>query len=333
LLAAALLAAPPVPCHGKCWKPRPGLRWNYVLRTAPDLRVRAGMYDIDGFDTARRIVRRIHGKQRRAVCYLDAGTWERWRPDAGRFPKKVLGKGNGWPGERWVDTRRLDVLGPILKRRLDRCRRKGFDGVELDNVDGFANETGFPLTAADQLRFNRWLANQAHRRHLSAGLKNDLGQVRPLLRYFDFAVNEQCFLYGECNRLRPFIRAGKAVFNVEYRRQPRFCARAKALRFSSIRKGRSLGNRVHMCAHNAIRVARHGRRKVSIHERLPRSNRWSYSSAELRLRWKGELEGETQFPIRMEQRPGTHGPLRSPPAAPVLTGFLPGSVRAPPSAV
>ncbi len=208
--------------------------------------MRAGMYDIDGFDTARRIVRRIHAKQRRAVCYLDAGTWERWRPDAGRFPKKVLGKGNGWPGERWLDIR-THALRPILRDRLGLCRRKGFDAVEFDNVDGYTTNTGFPLTAADQLRFNAWLANAAHRRGLTAGLKNDLGQVRMLVRYFDFAVNEQCFQYRECNRLRPFIRAGKAVFNVEYRRQPRFCARAKALRFSAIRKGRLLGNRVAFC--------------------------------------------------------------------------------------
>ncbi len=48
-------------------------------------------------------------------------------------------------------------------------------------------------------------------------LKNDLGQVRDLLPYFDAALNEQCFQYDECNRLRPFMSAGKAVFTVEYR--------------------------------------------------------------------------------------------------------------------
>ena len=43
-------------------------------------------------------------------------------------------------------------------------------------VDGYANDTGFPLTGADQLRFNVMLANEAHRRSLSALLKNDLAR-------------------------------------------------------------------------------------------------------------------------------------------------------------
>ena len=40
--------------------------------------------------------------------------------------------------------------------------------------------------------YNRWLADQAHRRGLSVGLKNDLGQIPELLSQFDWAINEQC---------------------------------------------------------------------------------------------------------------------------------------------
>lgn len=246
-LVAAFALAAPVHCHGRCWHPPVGLSWNYVLSRRPDLRIRAGMYDVDLFDTRRRTVRRIHAKGRRVVCYLDAGTWERWRPDARRFPREVLGKGNGWPGERWLDVRRLDVLRPLMRRRLDLCRQKGSDGVEFDNVDGYANPTGFPLTAGEQLRYDSWLANAAHARGLTAALKNDLGQVRRLRRYFDYAVNEQCFQFRECGKLEPFGRAGKAVFEVEYRRVPAFCTRARRLGLSAIRKGRSLGNAVRAC--------------------------------------------------------------------------------------
>ena len=61
----------------------------------------------------------------------------------------MLGKElDGWPGERWLDVRRWDVLEPILAARFDVCRQKGFDAVEPDNVDGYANESGFPLTAS-----------------------------------------------------------------------------------------------------------------------------------------------------------------------------------------
>ncbi len=73
------------------------------------------------------------------------------------------------------------------------------------------------------------------------GLKNDLGQVRALLRYVGFEVNEQCFQYGECGRLRPFIAYGKPVFGAEYELPlSRFCTKSKRLGFSTIRKRYSL---------------------------------------------------------------------------------------------
>jgi hypothetical protein len=114
-------------------------------------------------------------------------------------------------------------------------------GSEPDLVEGYAERTGFPLTAADQLRYNRHIADLAHRRGMSVGLKNDLGQIRSLVGSFDFAVNEECAEFDECGELLPFIRSGKAVFHVEYRLpNARFCKRTKALGFSSMRKRRSL---------------------------------------------------------------------------------------------
>ena len=69
---------------------------------------------------------------------------------------------NGWPGERWLDVRHIDVLGPIIEARLDLCRAKGFDSADADNMDGYTNTTGFPLTADDQLAFNVFAANAAN---------------------------------------------------------------------------------------------------------------------------------------------------------------------------
>jgi hypothetical protein len=171
----------------------------------------------------------------RAVCYFSAGSYENWREDRGRFPERVLGDPlEGWPGERWLDVRERDTLLPIMRRRMKRCAHKGFDAVDPDNVDGYQNRAGFPLGGRDQLRYNRALAREAHDLGLAIGLKNDLGQVPKLAGDYDFAVNEQCFEYRECARLRPFIRAGKAVFNVEYGRLR--CDRSHGLKFSSIRK-------------------------------------------------------------------------------------------------
>lgn len=225
------------------WRPGPHTTWQWQLSTPVDRSVRAQMFDIDLFDNSRGVVRALRARGRRVVCYLSAGSFERWRPDAASFPASVLGKPlDGWPGERWLDVRRVDVLGPILERRLDLCRAKGFDGVEPDNVDAYANDSGFPLTGADQLAFNRFLARAAHARGLSVGLKNDVDQARALAPQFDWALTEQCFQYRECGRLSPFVRAGKAVFSVEYALpRGRFCAEARRRGFMAMRKRLSLG--------------------------------------------------------------------------------------------
>ena len=103
-----------------------------------------------------------------------------------------------------------------MEARLDLAAEKGCDGVEPDNVDGYANDSGFPLSGNDQLAYNRFLASAAHERGLLIGLKNDLDQISELVAEFDFAVNEECYEYDECERLTPFIEAGKPVLHAEY---------------------------------------------------------------------------------------------------------------------
>jgi hypothetical protein len=63
--------------------------------------------------------------------------------------------------------------------------------------------------------------------------------VPALVRDFDWALNEQCFEYDECERLAPFVRAGKAVFVAEYESSD-FCPRAQSLGFMAMLKRVSL---------------------------------------------------------------------------------------------
>jgi signal transduction histidine kinase len=234
----------------RIWVPAPHSTWQWQLTTPVDMSVRAKVYDIDLFDNPASVVATLHRKGRRVICYLDAGTYENFRPDATQFPKSVLGNTNGWPGERWLDIRRLSVLAPIMRARFELCKHKGFDAVEADNVDGYANGSGFPLTASDQLRYNKWLAHTAHSLGLSIALKNDVGQVAQLEPYFDFELDEQCFQYSECSQLHPFIAAHKAVFEVEYNLAPsHFCAGANADGFMAMRKDLNLGAKRAACWH------------------------------------------------------------------------------------
>jgi hypothetical protein len=221
------------------WQPALNTSWQWQLSDAPiDQSFEVEMYDIDLFENDASVVAALHASGHRVICYLNAGGWEDWRPDADLFPEGVIGKNlDGWPGEKWLDIRQMDLLAPILEARLEMCKEKGFDGVEPDNVDGYLNDTGFPLNYNDQLRFNFWLSAEAHERGLSIGLKNDLEQIPDLVEHFDWALNEECFAYDECELLMPFTEAGKAVFNVEYELETsEFCQRANALSFNSMRK-------------------------------------------------------------------------------------------------
>jgi hypothetical protein len=201
-----------------------------------------GAYDIDGFDNGTAAVERVHARGAKAICYISAGSWEDWRPDAGTFPSSVKGRNNGWPGEKWLDIRRIRVLRPIMAKRMDMCASKGFDAIEPDNIDGYTNRTGFPLTAAHQLRYNRMLAQMAHKRGLAIALKNDAEQARALVSDFDFAVVEECFRYKECSMYSPFVQAGKAVLVTEYaaKNVAKKCNGARKLRFSLIFKHHNL---------------------------------------------------------------------------------------------
>ncbi len=203
------------------------------------------VYDLDLFDTEIELIRTIHQSGAHAICYINAGAWEDWRPDADAYPPEIIGNDySGWPGEKWLDIRQSDKLAPILSARLAQCKEKGFDGVEPDNLDGFQNETGFDISASDQAAFNTWLAGQAHSRGLSIGLKNDPDQIDELVKEFDFAVTEDCLAEEWCDSALPFIRLNKPVFAVEYTDRitslSPYCSPAHELGIEPILKHREL---------------------------------------------------------------------------------------------
>ncbi len=103
-----------------------------------------------------------------------------------------------------------------MAARIRMCRRKGFDALEPDNIDGYTNSTGFPLTAREQLTYDKWVAREAHSLGLAVFQKNDPAQARQLEPYFDGALDEQCNQYSECASFRPYLSAGKPVLNAEY---------------------------------------------------------------------------------------------------------------------
>ena len=110
-------------------------------------------------------------------------------------------------------------------RRFEMCREKGFDAVEPDNIEAFENKSGFPITAAEQLTYNEWVAEEVHSLGMAVLQKNDAQQTPELQGYFDGALTEQCNQYHECEAFAPYVAAGKPVLNAEYHlATKKFCA-------------------------------------------------------------------------------------------------------------
>ena len=198
------------------WQPNVSDTWQLQLDGAVNTTYAVDVYEIDLFDSSEQLISELQDNGHKVVCYFSAGSFEDWRPDKGDFNQEDLGNNvEDWEGEIWLDIRSANVRR-IMQARLDLARQKGCNGVDPDWLHSYEMDTGFPLTAEDQLDYNRFLAQQAHNRNLAIALKNDINQVAELVDDFDFAVNEQCHEYDECDHLTPFINAGKPVLNIEY---------------------------------------------------------------------------------------------------------------------
>lgn len=220
LFCSTLSASPlAIPVDGS-WH----LQLDGTLQT-PDRQV----YDIDLYDTPTSTITTLKAQGRIVICYFSAGTWEDWREDASQYPDAAKGKAlDDWAGERWLDIRRQDVRN-LLAKRLDLAVSKGCDGVDPDNVDGYSNDNGLNLTQGEQLSFARWMAKHAHLRNLSVGLKNAIELLPYVADDYDFAVNESCYQYKECDVYKTLRSQGKPVFIAEYRSyNASMCAQAAA---------------------------------------------------------------------------------------------------------
>ncbi|GAA3650843.1 endo alpha-1,4 polygalactosaminidase [Microbacterium marinilacus] len=159
-----------------------------------------------------------------SVCYVNGfqtqpGELPEWRADA---PAAILEVDGGpvadpeWPDEYALDTRTDEARAAILARRgaeIEECARKGFDAVELDNLDAhtrfaaLSEEGGLALAAS--------YIDLAHDSGLAVAQKNsaELAERGPDLG-FDFAVVEECLATEECDVYAAAY--GTQVIDVEY---------------------------------------------------------------------------------------------------------------------
>jgi hypothetical protein len=209
--AAGALEAPPLNIEV-------GTTWDYPLGfdlTTSNVQAAKKFYSVDLFNTEASDISALIGKGHTVVCYFSAGSYENDRSDSKDIPSSAIGKKmDGWP-EKWLDTRNEGVRD-VMAARIQKAKDKGCQGVDPDNIDGFDNKTGFNLSQADSVDFLKFLAGKAHDAGLGFGLKNGPTIVDQVVDISEWAINESCVEYDECDNFKPFIDAGKPVFHVEY---------------------------------------------------------------------------------------------------------------------
>ena len=137
-----------------------------------------------------------------------------------------------------------------MEARIKMCKDKGFDSVEPDEIDGVTNNSGFPLTKEDQMKYNFYIADLAHKYGLSVAFKGNLDSVgvspwdpnnaslvNQYVSKYDWILNEECYQYKECDdNLKPWSNAGKSVFQVEYKTATfNFCPNANANNWNAMK--------------------------------------------------------------------------------------------------
>jgi hypothetical protein len=124
----------------------------------------------------------------------------------------------GWPSEMILDVstaaKRADIAA-VQDATIDRCKAKGFQAVEFDNLDSYSrSHHSFTLTS--DIAMAKLFVQRAHLDGLAAGQKNtaELGSRGRDQVHFDFAVAEECYRYDECAGYTKVY--GPRVLDIEY---------------------------------------------------------------------------------------------------------------------
>lgn len=157
------------------------------------------------------------------ICYVNGfqaqpGEEDAWEQDL------ILRDDAGAPviDEDW-DEALLDIstedkrerVARVVNGFIDGCVSKGFDAIEIDNLDSYARSGG-RLTQDDAVALMAALSAHAHDAGVAIAQKNSTELLaRTGEMGTDFAVAEECSRYDECG---DYVEAyGRYVLMIEYR--------------------------------------------------------------------------------------------------------------------
>jgi hypothetical protein len=155
-----------------------------------------------------------------AICYVNAFQTQDDEDDVDRpdersaWPADLvlleLGDDPNWGGEYLVDIstpERRMTAAAWLEPMIATCADKGFEAVELDNLDSWTRfrdtpmDTRVPFDEDDAIAYAELLADLGHAHGLAVAQKNTVELPADVARErigFDFAVAEECGHWDEC---------------------------------------------------------------------------------------------------------------------------------------
>jgi hypothetical protein len=154
------------------------------------------------------------------VCYVNAFQSQPGIAWPETLVLRSLGEDPGWPGEHLIDLSsapKRRAAAAFAMKMVRACARKGFDAVELDNLDSWTRLPDVPFGRGDALAYARLLSRRARALGLAVAQKNTPQLTRREARAFDFAIAEACGRYRECGAYRRLH--GDRVLAIEYRRR------------------------------------------------------------------------------------------------------------------
>lgn len=240
------------------YRPKVGDRFEWRLDSIAlneVSRYSCDIIDIDAFIATKELVDAFHARGIKVIAYVSVGTLENYRPDSLLLPKDVIGNiYPAWPDERFLNIRDIEKLKPFIRSRFDMIKAKGFDGIEPDNIDIYAEETVFNLSLEDTRLFCDYIIEEAHNRGLCIGQKNTEELVPFMYTTFDWALTEDAFHQNIQDRYSPYISAAKPVFCAEYTDEMNttdfnalVCAKARQLHYFAFLKHRDLTQWTYEC--------------------------------------------------------------------------------------
>jgi hypothetical protein len=161
-----------------------------------------------------------------SVCYVNGFQTQpadraRWLADD---PDLVLQRDGepvideNWPDELIVDTstaEKRERIDALMAPTMEACAEKGFDAVEIDNLDSYTRSGG-ALSVDNAIALAALYADTAHAAGLAIAQKNaaELGARGRDDAGFDFAVAEECHRFDECGLYTDVY--GDDVLDIEY---------------------------------------------------------------------------------------------------------------------